>query len=67
MITEAHDLIEDVLEDFVNPRMILDRFSEWKNIYGTDYNDAYVGLCLPKLLSPLIKLSLIEWNPLEVG
>jgi len=66
LISESQSLFEDVIEDFSTVSEILERFEEWKRKYTDDYNDAYVGLCLPKLLSPLIKLSLISWNPLEV-
>lgn len=66
IINEANVLFEDVAEEFMATRSVLDRFMEWKNRYTPDYNDAFVGLCLPKLLSPLIKLSLVSWDPFEV-
>jgi len=66
IIGEANTLFEDVIEDFSTVPPILAKFDEWKQRYRQEYNDAYIGLCLPKLLTPVIKLSLIDWNPLEV-
>ncbi|RXN20681.1 GC-rich sequence DNA-binding factor 2-like protein [Labeo rohita] len=31
------------------------------------YSNAYIGLCIPKLLAPLIRHQLIGWNPLQAG
>lgn len=56
-----------MVEEFSTVSSILDKFADWKTKFEEDYNDAYVGLCLPKLLSPLIKVELIDWNPLEVN
>ena len=67
IVKEADALFEDVSEEFAAAQPVLDRFMQWKSGYTTDYSDAFVGLCLPKLLSPLIKLSLISWDPFEVS
>ncbi|XP_013387497.1 PAX3- and PAX7-binding protein 1 [Lingula anatina] len=65
--TESQKLFEDVVDEFCKLKLIKARFEEWKDLYGDTYNDAYIGLCLPKLFSPLIRLDLIEWNPLQVN
>ena len=56
-MAESRSLLDDVVEEFSTVSAILDKFADWKRKYSEDYNDAYVGLCLPKLLSPLIKLT----------
>ena len=66
-LAEAHSLFDDVVEEFSTVAAILGHFEEWKDKFRTDYDDAYVGLCIPKLLSPLIKVDLMDWNPLQVG
>lgn len=55
------------MEDFSEVDSVRERFEDWKQTYKDTYQDAYIGLCLPKLLNPYIRLSLINWNPLEVG
>jgi len=30
------------------------------------YKEAYVSLCLPKIISPIIRLQLVTWNPIMV-
>ncbi|KAA0703944.1 PAX3- and PAX7-binding protein 1 GC-rich sequence DNA-binding factor 1 [Triplophysa tibetana] len=63
---ESKKLFEDVVEDFHSLDSIKMPFETWKKLYFTCYRDAYIGLCLPKLFSPLIRLQLILWSPLEV-
>ncbi|XP_061596612.1 PAX3- and PAX7-binding protein 1 isoform X1 [Cololabis saira] len=67
IIREAKKVFEDVLEDFHSLDCIKRRFEAWRQAYPDCYRDAYIGLCLPKLFSPLVRLQLITWNPLEGG
>ncbi|XP_051902776.1 PAX3- and PAX7-binding protein 1 [Hippocampus zosterae] len=62
---ECQKVFEDVLEDFHSMDYIKSQFETWRRNYAECYRDAYIGLCLPKLFSPLIRLQLITWNPLE--
>ncbi|KAI5629258.1 PAX3- and PAX7-binding protein 1 [Silurus asotus] len=62
---ESKKVFEDVVDDFHSLDCIKSRFEVWKNLYFTSYRDAYIGLCLPKLFNPLIRLQLIPWSPLE--
>ncbi|KAK3577424.1 hypothetical protein CHS0354_032273 [Potamilus streckersoni] len=59
------DLFEDVMEDFKELDAVRERFSQWKLEYGETYKEAYIGLCLPKLVNPFVRLQLLDWNPLE--
>ena len=38
---------------------------EWKTEDSVAYSEAFVPTCLPKMISPLITLHLLFWNPLE--
>uniref|UniRef100_A0A2I3HCW6 PAX3 and PAX7 binding protein 1 n=1 Tax=Nomascus leucogenys TaxID=61853 RepID=A0A2I3HCW6_NOMLE len=51
---ESSKVFEDVLESFYSIDCIKSQFE-----------DAYIGLCLPKLFNPLILLQLLTWTPLE--
>ncbi|KHN84480.1 PAX3- and PAX7-binding protein 1 [Toxocara canis] len=65
-VTEAAQVVfVDVLEDFCRIDKILSRFIDWLALDETSFTDAYIQLCIPKLLSPFIRLELITWNPLE--
>ncbi|XP_052423276.1 PAX3- and PAX7-binding protein 1 [Carassius gibelio] len=66
ILIESKKVFEDVVEDFHSLDNIKSHFETWRKLYFTCYRDAYIGLCLPKLFNPLIRLQLISWSPLEV-
>ena len=63
---EKAALFEDVSSSFSSVKEILSRFELWKFGFSESYKDAYMGICIPKLLAPFVKLELLLWNPLEV-
>ncbi|XP_029303358.1 LOW QUALITY PROTEIN: PAX3- and PAX7-binding protein 1 [Cottoperca gobio] len=65
IIRECKKVFEDVVEDFHSLDCIKSHFEVWRKEYADCYRDAYIGLCLPKLFNPLVRLQLITWNPLE--
>ncbi|XP_062429185.1 intron Large complex component GCFC2 isoform X2 [Rhea pennata] len=65
ILEASRKIFEDVRADFCDIRKILLKFQEWKEKFPDSYCDAYISLCLPKLLNPLIRVQLISWNPLE--
>ena len=62
----ATTLFDDVVDEFCEVDLIRGRFETWKKDYSDSYNEAFIGLCLPKLFTPFVKLELVCWNPLEV-
>ncbi|XP_053316667.1 intron Large complex component GCFC2 isoform X2 [Spea bombifrons] len=62
---QSKDIFDDVHEDFHRVKNILSKFHEWRERFPDTYYDAYIGLCIPKLLNPIIRLQLLDWNPLE--
>ncbi|KAB1283871.1 PAX3- and PAX7-binding protein 1 [Camelus dromedarius] len=62
---ESSKVFEDVLESFYSIDCIKSQFEAWRSKYYMSYKDAYIGLCLPKLFNPLIRLQLLTWTPLE--
>ncbi|KAB1283875.1 PAX3- and PAX7-binding protein 1 [Camelus dromedarius] len=64
---ESSKVFEDVLESFYSIDCIKSQFEAWRSKYYMSYKDAYIGLCLPKLFNPLIRLQLLTWTPLEVS
>uniref|UniRef100_A0A1A8DVH5 PAX3 and PAX7 binding protein 1 n=2 Tax=Nothobranchius kadleci TaxID=1051664 RepID=A0A1A8DVH5_NOTKA len=65
IIRDSRKVFEDVVEDFHSLDFIKSHFEVWRREYPDCYRDAYIGLCLPKLFNPLVRLQLIAWNPLE--
>ncbi|NXG45180.1 GCFC2 factor, partial [Psilopogon haemacephalus] len=65
VLEDSRKIFEDVHADFCDIRKILLKFQEWKEKFPGSYCDAYISFCLPKLLNPLIRFQLINWNPLE--
>jgi GC-rich sequence DNA-binding factor len=58
-------MFDDVMDEFCQLDLIRSRFEKWKKDYADSYNEAFIGLCLPKLFTPFVKLELVCWNPLE--
>lgn len=56
----------DVQDEFCDVKKILSHFEEWRGSYSDSYHNAYISLCLPKLLNPIIRHQLLAWNPLKV-
>ncbi|KAM9259274.1 PAX3- and PAX7-binding protein 1 isoform 2-T2 [Cariama cristata] len=65
ILKESSKVFEDVLESFCSIDCIKSQFEAWRSKYFASYKDAYIGLCLPKLFNPLIRLQLLIWTPLE--
>lgn len=59
-------MFSDVQDEFCDVKKILSRFGEWRESYSDTYHSAYISLCLPKLLNPIIRHQLLAWNPLKV-
>ncbi|XP_013872645.1 intron Large complex component GCFC2 [Austrofundulus limnaeus] len=62
---KAQAVFSDVQDDFCDVKKILSRFEEWRRSYSESYHNAYISLCLPKLLNPIIRHQLLGWNPLK--
>lgn len=60
------EVFSDVVEDFSSLHEIKLRLEQWKFGSPKSYQQAYVSLCLPRLLVPLVRHQLLLWNPLEV-
>ncbi|EGI64020.1 GC-rich sequence DNA-binding factor-like protein [Acromyrmex echinatior] len=58
------DIFSDVMEEYCTVRGILSKFESWRETDMDAYTEAYVSLCLPKIISPIIRLQLLTWNPI---
>ncbi|XP_013112939.2 PAX3- and PAX7-binding protein 1 isoform X2 [Stomoxys calcitrans] len=64
LIKEGLEVMDDVTDDFCKPDIILSKFHIWRQTDMNSYKDAFVSLCLPKILGPLIRLEMLTWSPL---
>lgn len=60
-------IFADARDDFCRVDRILDRFVDWLTVDPTSYEEAYIALCIPKLVSPFVLLELLDWNPLRTA
>ena len=60
---ECAGLLEDTLADFAEVRNVRQRFYEWQSTHPASYNDMYLSLCVPTLLSPLVRVRMLTWRP----
>lgn len=65
ILLRSQKVFSDVQDDFCNVKKILSCFEEWRGCYSESYHNAYISLCLPKLLNPIIRHQLLAWNPLK--
>lgn len=66
ILLRSQAVFSDVQDEFSDVKKILSRFEEWRGSYSDSYHSAYISLCLPKLLNPIIRHQLLAWNPLKV-
>ncbi|KAM6179733.1 intron Large complex component GCFC2 isoform 2-T2 [Erethizon dorsatum] len=67
ILQDYKKVFEDVNDDFCSIQNILLKFQEWREKFPDSYYEAFIGLCIPKLLNPVIRFQLIDWNPLKLG
>ncbi|CAL1603894.1 unnamed protein product [Knipowitschia caucasica] len=65
ILLRSKAVFSDVKDDFYDVKKILSRFEKWRRSYSDSYHNAYISLCLPKLLHPIIRHQLLSWNPLK--
>ncbi|XP_023306542.2 PAX3- and PAX7-binding protein 1 isoform X1 [Lucilia cuprina] len=64
LIKEGLEVMDDVTDEFSKIEIILTKFYAWRKTDMPSYKDAFVSLCLPKILGPLIRLEMLTWSPL---
>uniref|UniRef100_U3ENB3 GC-rich sequence DNA-binding factor 2 isoform 1 n=1 Tax=Callithrix jacchus TaxID=9483 RepID=U3ENB3_CALJA len=66
ILQDQKKVFEDVHDGFCNIQNILLKFQQWREKFPDSYYEAFINLCIPKLLNPLIRVQLIDWNPLKL-
>lgn len=58
-------IFDEVVEEYCELPHILQKFDEWKKKDMNAYKEAYVHLCLPKVISIFVRAQMILWSPFE--
>lgn len=66
VLEKASNLFIDTVDEFCNLSKIISRFIDWHTVHQSSYDDAYISLCLTKIIAPFIRLELLDWIPLQV-
>lgn len=64
--SDAATIFDEVVEEFCELPQILSKFDEWKKRDMNAYKEAYVHLCLPKIIGIFARAQMILWSPFEV-
>ncbi|XP_055909009.1 PAX3- and PAX7-binding protein 1 isoform X2 [Eupeodes corollae] len=62
---EVDNLFADAGDDFCKPEFVLSKFNVWRKTDMDSYKDAFVSLCLPKVMAPFVRTETVIWNPLS--
>lgn len=62
---EVDDMFADVGNEFCKPELILSKFNVWRKTDEETYKDAFVSICLPKIMGPIVRAETLTWNPLS--
>lgn len=64
--SDANLIFDEVVEEFCELPQILQKFDEWKKKDVIAYKEAYVSLCLPKIIGIFVRSQMILWSPFEI-
>lgn len=64
ILLDVSQVFADVVDDFSSVGSILSHFEQWRETDMSAYMEAYASMCLPRILSPLLRLGLVFWDPL---
>lgn len=62
---DAAMIFDEVVEEFCELPQILQKFDEWKKKDFIAYKEAYVHLCIPKVVGVFVRAEMILWSPFE--
>lgn len=65
VLADSTEVFHDATDEFSHIDEILSKFESWKRFEIDSYREAYVTLCLPKVIGPLIRLKMVAWSPLD--
>jgi hypothetical protein len=67
LLREERELMDDIKADYKSVTSVYARMLEWAKAFPKQYREAYVALSLPRLLAPIVRTELMDWEPLTDG
>ncbi|TKR64152.1 hypothetical protein L596_024734 [Steinernema carpocapsae] len=64
VVRQSGDVFIDVVDEFIDICRICDNFVKWLAVDEDSFSQAYISAYIPKLVSPILRHQLIDWNPL---
>ena len=62
---ECRSIFNDTDDDFSSIEVIRDRLETWKKDFPRQYEATFMGLSVPALFAPFVRLELLQWDPLD--
>eukprot|EP01136_Pigoraptor_vietnamica_P025533 Opistho-1_new@79634 len=60
-------VFDDAVDEVSSLAVVRSRFENWKRRYPDTYNDAFIGLSVPRVFASFARLEMITWHPLKAG
>lgn len=60
-------VFQDVVEEYASLEAVCAQLEGWKLKYPVQYEEVYMKLSMPVLVSPFVRLELLTWSPLFQG
>lgn len=58
-------LFDDVIEDYSDSRLLLNRFNQWRESFPRWYKVCFVEECSGSVILPVLKIEMNDWTPLK--
>jgi len=65
IVDRSEMVMTEVRNEFSEITFVKEQFEKWKIQQSESYRNAYITQCLPHVFSPLIRLEMLGWNPLQ--
>ena len=62
---ECRSIFNDTDDDFASIEVIKNRLETWKKDFPRQYEATFMGLSVPALFAPFVRLELLQWDPLD--
>ena len=65
IVDRSESVMTDVRDEYSEITFVKQQFEKWKFQQGESYRNAYITQCLPLVFSPLLRLEMLGWNPIQ--
>ena len=65
IVDRSESVMTDVRNEYSEITFVKQQFEKWKLQQSESYKNAYITQCLPLVFSPLLRLEMLGWNPIQ--